>query len=266
MKLFKLSALVATAVLSNVAMAGVISDVGDTIADAGSTIVDGGKTVFTTLSKPGAVNVEIGTLGYGASIAWSANESTEVVAGWNGAKFDINADIGGNDSIINWNKVLGDEWGDYTGRLNLDVDLSNPYVGVNLRPWKNQFTVGTGMIFQDNNFTATLTSDELAKITVDGKEYQVKGDVSVRAKSGNALAPYLTIGVKPNTNSLNRLGFFGEVGAAYTGKYKTQVEVATDAQITGGTVEELERDLRGKINDNNISWYPIFKVGATYRF
>lgn len=189
-----------------------------------------------------------------------------MVAGWNGGSFDIEADIGGNDSIINWKKVLGNEWDNYEGRLRIDGDLSNPYIGVNLRPWKNQFTVGTGMIFQNNNIDAILSSDNLAPITINGTEYRVQGDVNIKAESDSPLAPYLTVGVKPNTNSHSRLGFFGEVGATYTGKWDTEVNISTDAQVTGGSVADLENDLRRQINDNNIRWYPIVKMGATYRF
>lgn len=260
MKTLKLVALSSAVLLSSTAMANVVTD-------AGNTIVDSGKTVFTTLAKPGAVNAEIGTLGYGASIAWSANESTEVVAGWNGGSFDVDTDIGGSDSIINWKKVLGDEWNDYNGNLKIDGDYSNPYVGVNLRPWKNRFTVGTGVIFQDNELDATLTSEQgKAAIQIDGQTYNVDGNIKVKAESGNALAPYLTLGVKPNINSNSRVGFFGEVGAAYTGKWKTDVDL-TEANVSDGkSKEDLQADLERTIRDNNPTWYPIVKVGATYRF
>lgn len=260
MKTLKLATLTTVVLFSGTAMANVVTD-------AGHTIVDSGKTVFTTLAKPGAINAEIGTLGYGASIAWSANESTEVVAGWNGGSFDVDTDIGGSDSIINWKKVLGNDWENYQGKLKLDGDYSNPYLGVNLRPWKNRLTVGTGVIVQDNKLNATLTSQEgKATIKIDNKEYQVNGDINVKAKSGNTLAPYLTLGVKPNINSNSRLGFFGEVGAAYTGKWRTEVNVDNATVLGGQRDVEFKADLEKTIRDNNPTWYPIVKVGATYRF
>lgn len=260
MKTLRLASLTAAVLFSSSAMANVVTD-------AGNTIVESGKTVFTTLAKPGAINAEIGTLGYGASIAWSANESTEVVAGWNGGSFDMDTDIGGSDSIINWKKVLGSEWDNYQGQLKLDGDYSNPYVGVNVRPWKNSVTVGTGVIFQDNSLDASLvtTGNTNANIKIDGQEYDVDGTVKVKAESGNTLAPYLTVGVKPNMNNNSRLGFFGEVGAAYTGKWKTEVDL-TEATVANAPKDQLQDDLERTIRDNNPTWYPIVKVGATYRF
>lgn len=260
MNTFKLAVLTTAVAFSGTAMANVVTN-------AGHTIVDSGKTVFTTLATPGAINAEIGTLGYGASIAWSANESTEVVAGWNGGSFNVENNIGGSDSIINWKKVLGNDWENYQGKLKLDGDYSNPYLGVNLRPWKNRLTVGTGVIVQDNKLNATLTSQEgKATIKIDNREYQVNGNINVKAKSGNTLAPYLTLGVKPNINSNSRLGFFGEVGAAYTGKWKTEVNVDNATVLDGQRDVEFKADLEKTIRDNNPTWYPIVKVGATYRF
>lgn len=61
--------------------------------------------------------------------ALSANDTTEVVAGWTGGDFSSDIDL--QDSYINWNKVLGDEFRDFQGNLKLDTDMSNPYVGVN---------------------------------------------------------------------------------------------------------------------------------------
>lgn len=261
MKTLKLAGLTTAVLFSSTAMANVITD-------AGHTIVDSGKQVFTTLAKPGAVNAEIGTLGYGASIAWSANPSTEVVAGWNGADYDTTIDM--KDSIINWGKVLGDSYKDYQGDLKLDVDFSNPYVGVNVRPWKNQFTVGTGVIFQDNNIKATLAAPE-STVNVGKDKYTVKdGTVALDLESRNSLAPYLTLGVKPNINSASRVGFFGEVGAAYTGKWDNQVTVTGDVtKVDGGAkkeAEELAQELKEKLDGDMPTWYPIVKVGATFRF
>ena len=209
MNTFKLAVLTTAVAFSGTAMANVVTN-------AGHTIVDSGKTVFTTLATPGAINAEIGTLGYGASIAWSTNESTEVVAGWNGGSFNVENNIGGSDSIINWKKVLGNDWENYQGKLKLDGDYSNPYLGVNLRPWKNRLTVGTGVIVQDNKLNATLTSQEgKATIKIDNKEYQV------------------------NLNN---------------------------ATVPGQSDVQFKADLEKTIRDNNPTWYPIVKVGATYRF
>ena len=260
MKVVKLSLAIATTTLSVHAVA--------------NTVVDSGRTVFKTVTNPAAVSAEIGTLGYGANVAWSANETAEVVVGWAGGDLSASAEIGGNDSIINWRKVLGKEYADTKAKLKLNGDLSNPYIGVNVRPFSNALTVGTGVIFQDNKFDVSLTSNEAFNIKVNGNDYTVdlQDELKIKAQSGRDLAPYLTIGFKPNNNK--RFGMFGEIGAVYTGKWDTKVDVIYDEsqtpqdqrEIKKAYYEDLKHDLSEKIAKDNIEWYPIVKLGATYRF
>ncbi|MDO4699914.1 MAG: hypothetical protein Q4A69_04425 [Moraxella sp.] len=242
MKVVKFSIALVAAALSTAAMANAVTD----------TVMNSGRTIFKTATNPAAVSVEVGTLGYGANIAWSANETAEVVAGWTGGKFDTDV-------------TLDKKYADIDGRLKVDADLNNPYVGVNVRPFSNAFTVGTGVIFQDNNVSAILTPKAGGTVVkVKGREYVVNtGDLSIKAESGRDLAPYLTVGFKPNNNK--RFGMFGELGAVYTGKWDTQVDIV--GNVTGaGSAEDLKRDLSDKINKNNPEWYPVVKLGATYRF
>lgn len=279
MKMLKLTAVSAAVLLSSHAMANVVTDTGHMVIggvkSTGVAVVNSGKAVVKTFSNPGAVSLEVGTLGYGANISWAANETTEVVAGWTGGSFDTDVDIGGNDSIINWKKVLGDEYKDHSGTLNIDADFSNPYIGVQVRPFSNRFAVGTGVIFQDNELNVTLKPGDkaLSSVKINGVNYDVNGDIHVKAESGRDLAPYLTVGFKPNSD--RRFGMFGEIGAAYSGKWKTSVDVQPKGEIlkngvvqanVEAAVAELEEKLQDKISDNNTQWYPIVKLGATYRF
>ena len=72
--------------------------------------------------------------------------------------------------------------------------------------------------------------------------------------------PYLTLGFRPNIT--NNFGVFGEIGAAYTGGLKV-----TDAKENGVKSPGLASDLQKDLDDSNYSkWYPIAKIGATYRF
>lgn len=236
-------------------------------------LVDGTKTLFNKAIHPAAISAEVGTLGYGGNIAWGVNDKTELVAGWNGGKIDGDVDLDTNDSYINWKKVLGDEYQDFKGTLDYKADLNNPYLGVNMRPWSNGFTVGTGVIFQDNEISAKLKNDKSTNFTVNGVKYTVntnsKVDVSVKPR--NDIAPYLTIGYRPNISE--RWGLFGEVGAAYMGKSEATVNVDGSVSIQDPTVnaqvndakQKLKDDLTHKLQNKNVI-YPIAKVGLTFRF
>lgn len=249
MKLLKLTAAV-VALTSASAMANVVTDTADTV-------VESGKTIIQTVAKPAAVGVEIGTLGYGANVSWGVNESVEVQAGWNGGKANVDQDFGGENSNINWKEVLGDEFKDFAGNIKADVKGNSPYLGVQLRPFKNAFSIGTGVIMPQFDANAVLTANGTVNVTVDGNQHSLNvGDVVViSAEPRNKLAPYATIGFRPNIGS--RFGVAAEIGAAYVGDYN--VEVYADNP-------ELKSDLERKIGSDNFGWYPVAKLGATLRF
>uniref|UniRef100_A5WDX5 Outer membrane protein G1b n=1 Tax=Psychrobacter sp. (strain PRwf-1) TaxID=349106 RepID=A5WDX5_PSYWF len=284
MKLFKLTAITAAVLGSSVAMAAntvvvdntqagndvvVVTDAqpvgyqydqnAGVIANTTGALVGTGKTLFNTAVHPAAVSAEIGTLGYGANIAWGLNETTELTAGWNGYNDDGTKDLDASDSWINWGKVLGDGWGNFEGDMRYDIDASNPYIGVNLRPWATNFTVGTGILVPDNKIKASLTpTGDSARVKIDGESFTINNGetVDVEIENKNKLAPYLTVGYRPNINQ--NWGLFGELGAAYMGKMKA------DVKSSAGDVA-LEEAAKKEIEDDNI-WYPIVKAGVTYRF
>jgi len=235
-------------------------------------VVGGTKTFFQTVTHPAAISAEVGSLGYGANIAWGVNDKTELQAGWAGG--DV-ADLFGGDF-------------DAKGiNYDVDTDFSNPYLGVQLRPAANWFTMGAGIIVPDNDIDVYGNAEGGSNgyYSVDGKRYYankvsadiVKEDIEAGRYGGqdvgglegtlehrNKLAPYATIGFRPNIT--NNFGVFGEVGAAYLGKVDATVRYTGD----GGNdlkaqeaARQAERDLEDK---NFLEWLPIVKLGATYRF
>ncbi|MBE0406852.1 hypothetical protein ACT3TI_02665 [Psychrobacter sp. AOP22-C1-22] len=236
-------------------------------ADAGvvrntaGAVVGGTKTFFQTAINPAAVSAEIGSLGYGANVAWALNDKTELQAGWAGG--DV-ADLFGGDF----------DAGDVN--YDVDADFSNPYLGVQLRPAANWFTMGAGIIVPDNDIDVRANADG-KNFTLDGQQYNAKavGTLDGTLEHRNKLAPYGTIGFRPNIG--NNWGVFGEIGAAYMGKTTATVNAAdpdsvvnyTDAnnvnQVT--TAGEVAKIAEQELEDKDwLEWFPIVKLGATYRF
>lgn len=279
MKLFKLTAVAVAVLGSSVAMAEDVVVVNaqpvayqydqnaGVIANTTGAVVGTGKTLFQTVTHPAAVSAEIGTLGYGANIAWGVNDTTELTAGWNGFSDDGTKDLDASDSWINWGKALGDGYGNFKGDMKYDADFSNPYLGVNLRPFANNFTVGTGILVPDNKLEAKLTTENAkgADIKIDGTNYTVAkgGSVEAKVENRNKLAPYLTVGYRPNINQ--NWGVFGEVGAAYMGKMDAEIKAVGVVGENGETAGDFEKAARDEIQDKNV-WYPMVKAGVTYRF
>lgn len=235
-------------------------------------IVGTTRTLFDTVTHPAAVSAEIGTLGYGANIGWGLNESTELQAGWSGANFDGDGKLNSNDSWINWEKALGDGYEDFKGDYKYDVKMSNPYLGVQMRPMKNWFTVGAGVIVPDNKIETQLTANESSGISspvsIDDVKYEVVNGTTINAKieNKNKLAPFATIGFRPNIT--DKWGVFAEAGAAYMGDIRADVNV-TEGSVTGENGEgtaDFEKAAEKELSNDGSVWYPIVKVGATYRF
>lgn len=286
MKLIKLTAISAAVLASTAALAAepvIVVDGNDAVvyeaqpayaynADAGvvrntsGAVVGGTKTFFQTALNPASVSAEVGTLGYGANLGWSLNEKTELQAGWAGG--DV-ADLFGGDFDAN--------------DINYDVetDFSNPYLGVQLRPAGNWFTMGAGIIVPDNNIDVRANAEGEGYYSIDGKKFyagaadlgqttsedfggQNVGNLEGSLEHRNKLAPYATIGFRPNIT--NNFGVFGEVGAAYLGKVDAEVRYTGEggnAVAAQDAARQAEADLEDK---NWLEWMPIVKLGATYRF
>ena len=229
-------------------------------------VVGGTKGFFTKVINPASVSAEVGTLGYGANIGWSLNEKTELQAGWAGG--DV-ADLFGGDFDAN------------DINYDVDTDFSNPYLGVQLRPTGNWFTMGAGIIVPDNDIDVRANAEGEGYYSIDGNKFYAGnatldqslaedfggdnvGNLEGSIEHRNKLAPYLTVGFRPNIT--NNFGLFGELGAAYMGKVDANVRYTGE----GGKVvaaqdaaRQAEKDLEDK---SWLEWMPIVKVGATYRF
>ena len=294
MKLIKLTAISAAVLASSAALAAqpvIVVDGNDAVvyeaepvavayevqpayaynADAGvvrnttGAVVGGTKTFFQTVTHPAAISAEVGTLGYGANIGWALNDKTELQAGWAGG--DV-ADLFGGDF----------DAGDVN--YDVDADFSNPYLGVQLRPMANWFTMGAGIIVPDNDIDVTANSNG-GYYKVNGTKYDADsvGTLNGTLEHRNKLAPYATIGFRPNIT--NNFGLFGEIGAAYMGKTDATVtasnvsgapiyiqnangdKVISPTETSQSVANTVERELEDK---NYLEWLPIVKVGATYRF
>lgn len=291
MKLIKLTAISAAVLASSAALAAqpviVVEDGNDAVvyeaepvavayevqpayaynADAGvvrnttGAVVGGTRTFFQTVTHPAAISAEVGTLGYGANIGWALNDKTELQAGWAGG--DV-ADLFGGDFDAN--------------DINYDVDsdFSNPYLGVQLRPMANWFTMGAGIIVPDNDIDVTANANG-PNFRIDNVDYNASdvGTLSGTLEHRNKLAPYATIGFRPNIT--NNFGLFGELGAAYMGKTNATVTSSNangpvradsvDGPVLGVTGQDVADKAKQQLEDKDyLEWMPIVKVGATYRF
>jgi len=281
MKLIKLTAVSAAILASTAAMAAdpiVVVDDNDAVVyeaatpayqynqDAGiirnttGALVGTTKTLFNTAINPAAVSAEVGTLGYGANVAWGINDKVELQAGWAGGD---PADLFGGDFDAN------------DVEYDVDADFSNPYLGVQVRPAANWFTMGAGVIVPDNSLDVKA-NPEGGYYKIDGVRYDANdvGSLEGSIDHRNKLAPYATIGFRPNIT--NNFGVFGEIGAAYLGSTNADVRTVggvnglirdEDGNLTGENSASVANKAQQELEDEDyLEWLPIVKLGATYRF
>ncbi len=229
--------------------------------------------------KPSSVSAEVGSLGYGAKVAWDVNDKTELQVGINGGDVVAMIPCSCDDKTRKIDNV----------KFDIHSNFKNPYVGVQVRPMNNALTVGAGVMHIGNDkldFVSTKTiKDRTFTVGKDDKTYTVKGGAKVegKVKFKNKLAPYLTVGVHPKKNK--PVSMFAEVGAVYVGGLKTDVttkgkfatadgsEIKTNDPMYANKIAQMENDINQELKervDNNINGkdkvYPIVKVGVTARF
>lgn len=231
-------------------------------------------------TNPVSIGAEIGTMGYGANLAFSATPSTEVIVGWNGNQgLDAKLKIDGEKGILGkLNQELVKDLGGQV-KLGMTAKMNNPYVGVNIRPFSGSFTVGTGVVASTNNQIGVTvsTKDVDAPITINGTDYKLNSaTAAVALKQRSPLAPYLTVGFRPNLTS--NFGMSAEVGAVYVGKYdaattlvdgsKVTAKLADGRSLTGdAAARQFSDDLDSKFGKaSKLPIYPIAKVGLNVRF
>lgn len=231
-------------------------------------------------TNPVSIGAEIGTMGYGANLAFSATPSTEVIVGWNGNQgLDAKLKIDGEKGILGkLNQELVKDLGGQV-RLGMTAKMNNPYVGVNIRPFSGSFTVGTGVVASTNNQIGVTvsTKDIDAPITINGTEYKLNSaTAAVALKQRSPLAPYLTVGFRPNLTS--NFGMSAEVGAVYVGKYDAATTLVDGSKVTAkladgrslagdAAARQFSDDLDSKFGKaSKLPIYPIAKVGLNVRF
>ncbi|MDX2374167.1 hypothetical protein NJD71_08495 [Psychrobacter sp. PP-21] len=205
------------------------------------------KTLFNTVTNPASVSAEVGSLGYGANVGFSINEKVELQAGWAGG--DV-ADLFGGDFDVE------------DIEYDVDSDFSNPYLGVQVRPMANWFTMGAGVIVPDNEININANSKD-GNYRINDVDYDADavGTLKGSVKHRNELAPYLTVGFRPNIT--NNFGVFGELGAAYLGDVNSKVTASNTNAIATEAAAAANAELQ---NEDYLEWLPIVKLGATYRF
>ncbi|MEC7120851.1 MAG: hypothetical protein VXW65_13260 [Pseudomonadota bacterium] len=228
---------------------------GSAMASDQVVVTDEGVGTFSFF-KPFGVRVEGGTTGYGGALVYSASQNTDLVLGYNGGEVSWSDDISVNGV-----------------KYDLEMDNNTTYLNVQMRPFANSFHVAAGVAYTDNEYAVTGRQDGIGFFTIDGTRYEAADvkQLAGKVKYKNDIVPYVGIGFSPAIT--DRIGFFGQIGAYYTGNPDVSLN------SVGGNLNAVGDDPNGKTlgqaianerreiaEDDTFKFQPVAKAGITLRF
>ncbi|AXL53751.1 hypothetical protein DSC91_007353 [Paraburkholderia caffeinilytica] len=204
-------------------------------------------TLHTTLAQSNEVYGQVGTEGIGIGYSYVLGALDNVRAELNGCSISHDFNSGGLHYDGKVNLAHGGIYGDF-------FLASNPV----------SFRLTAGVLIGTDNIDATANSLS-GTYTINGIAYPTLGQ-SIHAKAiFPVLRPYLGIGLGHTLTAQKGFSMFFDAGVAY-GKPHVDLEVPADILAEAGqaSVDAEKRSLQNTVD--RLRFYPVLKIGATYRF
>ena len=176
----------------------------------------------------------------------------------------LNARVGFNALNYNYNGNTSNASYDFKLKLSTFDALLDYYPGA------TAFRLTGGLVYNNNKVDATVTPNSSGSYTFQGNTYssasagQVNGNVDFRK-----IAPYIGIGYG-NAVKEKGFSFSGDLGVIISGDPRSNLtssnctaSVAICARLASDVAAE-NADLQSKLN--NLRYYPVARVGVSYKF
>ena len=143
---------------------------------------------------------------------------------------------------------------------------------VDIHPFKGAFYVTGGLVQQDINFKLTGKPGS-GSFTFNGTGYESGeiGSFTGTAGFNKSTAPYLGLGWSNRAKKSEGVAFSFEAGVMDIGSTKADMSVVCGSTLSTGECSTLQSNVTSevaKINSsgNNNAYYPVVKLGISYRF
>lgn len=210
-------------------------------------LVAGLVTLYGPLASADEVYGQVGTEGVGVGYGHPFGSNVNVRADFNGVAFSHNFNSGG----IHY---------DGTATL-LHAGL---YADFFPAPTVVPFRFTAGMLIGGDNVDATANSMS-GTYTINGVAYSTLGQ-SIHAKAKYpAVRPYLGIGFGHSPLATKGFSMFFDAGVAY-GKPHVDYDVPADIVAEAGQANVNAEEQSLQNTADRLRFYPIVKIGVTYRF
>jgi hypothetical protein len=210
-------------------------------------IAAGVVTLASPVAHAREVYGQVGTEGVGIGYSEPLGTRDNVRAEFNGIAFSHSFNAGG----LHYDGTAHI----YHGGLYLDFFPA---------PGTVPFRITAGALIGGDNVDATATSPS-GSYKINGVQYSTLGE-SIHAKAKfPTVRPYIGIGFGHTPVAQKGFSAFFDAGVAY-GRPKLDFDVPADIVAEAGqaNVDAEKQDLQNKAD--KLRWYPVVKVGVTYRF
>jgi hypothetical protein len=199
------------------------------------------------------VSASVGTTGIGAHISVPVADKISTRFGVNAFNYSYD----GSTSNVNY---------DFKLKMRTVDALLDYY------PFDSGFRLSGGAIYNGNEITATGKPQAGATYTLNGRTYtasdvgQLNGTVDFRR-----IAPYLGLGWgTPTTSAKTGFAFTADLGVMFQGRPETTL-TNTGCQATTAFCQQLAadvaaEDVRLREEAKDFKFYPVVRVGVSYRF
>jgi len=202
--------------------------------------------VFAETPKELNAAFKIGTLGYGIDVSTPINDTYS-------ARFNMNG--------FNYSDSQSQDGNTYKG----DLELFTAGILIDAYPADNNFRLTSGVYYNGNGFTGTVTPSATQTVEINGVTYTSAdvGKVNVDV-SFNKIAPYVGIGWGNDARDKG-WGFTFDLGVLYHGKGKADLtaEGVNNPAVNQGLAQE-EQNVNDDLADNQ--FYPVIALGVNYTF
>ena len=193
--------------------------------------------------------LKAGTLGYGFDVSTPINKSISARFNLNGLSYTDSQTSDGND---------------FVGTL----DLFTAGALVDYYPFENNFRLSSGLYYNGNGFSGTVTPSSTVTVDINNKEYSAAelGHLDSTV-SFNTIAPYLGIGWGNDTHDKG-WGFTFDLGVMYHGTPNVDLTaVDVNPTVANEIVQNLAVEEQNANNDlSSYKFYPLLALGVNYSF
>lgn len=214
-------------------------------------------------AKPFIVFAEAGILGFGVGAGFSVNSYFDIVAGYNGGKYNVeNLDF----ELTSGMKVD-----------QVDYDSKVQYVAANIRPFAGAFHISLGLYNQDINFKGQYSPSDFYLDEDERPEYEFNhatfdanavGNVKLDVNFDKKVLPYIGIGWSPKLSQ--RWGLSTQFGAMYAG----EAQVAYYPENGNISIQDIDKTttlgealrVEEELFSSSLKWIPVAKLGLWIRF